>query len=267
MRILFAASHPPVGGVAFGGVASWAFTLSKELSLRGHECVLWGPSQRKPEKRFDVGVISNVQKTSRALDWCEWAVTVSHGIVDEEKPDSNYMALSTSDEVRERWKIRGPVLAQPIDLRFWRPKEGKKRKLVFYSYRAQGVFDLDKVAGALGLEFLWLKNVDAKAARFHLQNAALVAASGRAALEAMACDAPTMICDWRPYNGAPLICQNLDIARRHNYSGRGGVDPAKIDIAQFGRETMAFQQPRKYIETHHDSVNIATDLMEVLQSA
>ena len=267
MRILFAAGHPPAGDVAFGGVASWVLTISKELSSRGHECVAWGPGKVRPDRRFDVGVIANATMTDRAADWCDRVVVVSHGVIPDENPASDCLTVFTSEEVRDHWGGDGDLIRQPIDLSFWKPKDQKKSKFVFYSYRAQSAFGLDDLARSLGLEFLWLKGVDAHKARKELQGAALVAASGRSALEAMACEAPTMICDWRPYNGSALVCMGLDSARHFNYSGRGGVSPREIDLETFARETMAFQRPRDYVSEHHHSSKISSELMEILKSA
>lgn len=261
MRILFAAKHPPIGGTAFGGVASWILTLSNELRARGHECVWWGYKSPDPEGRFDVGVFSNVKKTAKAMQWCERNLVVSHGIIPDEKPERGQRILFTSEEVRAHWGGDGPILRQPIDLEFWRDAGKRRSDFVFYSYRAKSTFGLDALARRLGLNFVRLKDVSAEVARNHLQSAALVAASGRAALEAMACGAPTIICDHRPYNDGPLVCMDMNKAKRFNYSGRGGVAPDKLD--RFARETMAFQSPRAYVAEHHDVARIADELLEL----
>lgn len=263
MHILLAAKHPPIGGIAFGGVASWIQTVQKQLEKRGHEVTVWGPAMPEPLENFDIGVFANIRSMRFAAGWCEKVIVISHGVINDEKPHDLYKTAYTSLEVREYWRADGPILAQPIDLEFWR--EGGKRKpvFVFYSYRAPDVFGLDVVAKNLGLEFVWLKNVEAQEARVCLQSAALVAASGRAALEAMACGAPTIICDWRPYNGDPLICLDMKVAARNNYSGRGGKNPANINIEQFARETMAFQNPREHVVNNHDASKITQELLSL----
>lgn len=260
MDILLAAKNPPVGGSAFGGVASWMVTLKKAFEARGHHCALSGPGL-KGLKYFDVGLLSNIRATSAAARWCDRPVVVSHGVIPEEKPNWRFVTACTSEEVRTHWNVRGPVIRQPIDLAFWRDGDGSRRNLVFYSYRAPSVFGLDDLARRLRLDFVWLKDVDFDGARTALQGAALVAASGRAALEAMACGAPTMICDHRPYNGGPLVDMDMMRAMRANYSGRGGVSPDSIDLYQFARETMALQAPRAHVEAHHDSGVIAEEFL------
>lgn len=267
MRFLFTALHPPAGGVAFGGVASWIKTICKEFTARGHECVTMGPGYPAPEGRFDVGVLSNLKYTRRAARWCDSVLAVSHGIVDDEGPNERYRTVYTSEEVRDRWGGDGDVVRQPIDLDFWREGGRERTDFVFYSYRAPETFELEHVARRLGLNFVWLRAASADEARSALQSAALVAASGRAALEAMACGAPTMICDWRDYNGGPLVCMDMDKAMRANYSGRGGVDPSTANMERIAQETMAFQKPRERVETHHDSRIIASKLLDLcLQS-
>lgn len=261
MRFLFTAKHPPAGDVAFGGVASWILTLKAQLEKRGHECVVWGPKLPEPWGRFDVGVLSNYKATKSARHWCDRVINVSHGIVDEERPAQHFSLVSTSEEVRDKWACGGGLLRQPIDLQFWRGGGKRRDCLVLYSYRARGCFGVDRLADRLRLAFVHLRNVPAKEAREALQCAALVCASGRAALEAMACEAPTLICDDRDYNGGPLLSFSIDQARRTNYSGRGGVDPRSIDLEVLAREAMTFSNSRAYVKRWHDAERIADELL------
>lgn len=260
MRFLFAAKHPPVGGVAFGGVASWIQTISEKLNERGHKTAIFDGKTAAEYGRFDVGVLSNFKSVKRAAEICDRVLCVSHGIVGDEEPVDG-SAIFTSEEIRDHWRGVGPVVRQPIDLQFWRCGEKHRRDFVLYSYRAHDDFGLSDLASQLGLNFVWIKDVTREEARDSLQSAALVAASGRAALEAMACHAPTMICDYRPYNGSPLICQDMNKARRFNYSGRGGIDPALVDMRRFAIETMSFQNPRGYVEKWHDAEKITEELI------
>lgn len=263
MRVLFAAKHPPAGDVAFGGVASWISTLVKQFEIRGHECVVWGPGLPEPAGRFDVGVLSNIGATARAAAWCDRFVCVSHGVVSDEKPDSWRSIIYTSEEVAGHWALPGTVLRQPIDLEYWRDDGLTRSGFVFYSYRAPDVFGLDHLARRLGLRFSWIKSVETETAREALRSAALVAASGRAALEAMATGAPTIICDHRPYNNGPLIEVSAEKAMRFNYSGRSGVHPDSFDLYSYCRQVMAFQEPRKHVERHHDARIIANELLDL----
>lgn len=261
MRFLFAAKHPPAGGVAFGGVASWIVTIQKQLELRGHDCAAWGPSDAEPWDDFDIGVIANYRAVSKAEKWCERVVNVSHGVVIDESPGGSANVVCTSEEVRDFWRCNGPILRQPIDLDFWRDEFADRFDLVFYSYRAKSALGFDHLAQRLGLNFVWLKDVDALAARDRLQKAKLVFASGRAALEALACGAPTIIADERDYNGGPLLCFDLEKAMARNYSGRGGTDPRDVDLDALAVQTMAFQKPRAYVEARHDARVIADELL------
>lgn len=267
MRILFSASHPPKGDAAFGGVASWIKTLCDELSLHGHECVAWGPGLSVPDGRFDVGVISNAQRTSRVKKRCDRVLGVSHGIIAEEKPSPAIKTLFTSEEVKQYWAGDGNIIRQPIDLRFWNPVGRDPKKLaVFYSYRSATNLHLETDAEALGLSFLRVNNVTHLEARDYMRQASVVFASGRAALEAMACGAPTVILDHRGYNGSALCSDGLDEARRYNYSGRGGFRPRAGDGARLAKVAMAEQKPRKYVEQHHDVAVIATQLLNEIRA-
>lgn len=261
MRILLAAKHPPAGDVAFGGVASWCKTIADQFSAVGHECVFWGPGRRPPDGFFDVGIISNIKATKRSLQWCDRIVNVCHGIVPEESPSDEYPVIYTSEELRDRFPVDGVVIRQPIDLHFWRAGNGRNAELVFYSYRSDDVLGLDVIARNLGLGFVHLRGVNAIEARERLQSASLVCASGRAALEAMACETPTVILDYRSYNGQPLCCPSIQSAMKTNYSGRGGVNPANIDLESLFRQTMAFQRPREHVCDHHDAQKIATEIL------
>ena len=162
-----------------------------QLERRDIECAVWGVDHDE-NKRYDVGIIANAGATRRAIGRCDRHVNISHGIVDDEMPGDGRL-ICTSAEVADRWG-GGVVINQPIDTDYWYDAGEDRRGLVFYSYRAPDAFSLPAVADALGVPFLWLRNVRHSQARKVLRRAALVCASGRAALEAMACGAPTLIC-------------------------------------------------------------------------
>ena len=262
MRILLAAKYPPAGGAAFGGVASWSRTIADVFTLRGHECVLWGPKTPLPERRFDVGVISNPYAVRRVLKKCDRVLCVSHGVIPEERPPASYKTVFTSEEVKNHWDGTGPIVRQPIDLRFWNPRFRKPEPvLLFYSYRSPDDCGLRNVADALRLRFVHLRKASHRQARDMMLRSAVVCASGRAALEAMACGAVTVICDHRPYNEGPLICGDMDVARAHNYSGRGG-EPMNATMALCVIwKAMQNQLPRAYVTQHHDADKIADKLL------
>lgn len=262
MRVLFAAKHPPAGGVAFGGVASWIKTLQKELTERGHECATWGPAKPAPQKRVDVGILANTESTGVAAGFCDQVLQISHGVVAAERPHLDAKTAFTSEEVRAFWDGRGEIIPQPIDLDFWRPDERPRDTLLFYSYRAPSSLGLEAAAEGMGLKFVWARDESAESARELMRSAAVVCASGRAALEAMACGAKTLVCDWRPYNAGPLVCQDFDTARRNNYSGRGGVDVASVDMLALLMETQARDDdPRAYVRRFHDARTVADLIM------
>jgi len=245
-----------------GGVASWISTVAARLSARGFPVSIWGPGDRIPRRGgFDIGIIANCRHTTVIAAYCENTLNVTHGVIDDEEPDARFRIVATSEEVRDFWSSNATVIRQPVDLDFWRPGGERKKILTLYSYRAQDDFGAAKAARLLGFEFRWVRGVDYAEARAALQESAVVCASGRAALEAMACDAPTLICDWRDYNGGPLLCGDLDDAMRRNYSGRGGGKPDAPSIAFGALLAMETQKPREHVERHHDADKVAEELM------
>ena len=265
MRVLFTAKHPPGGALRYGGVLSWIDTMAAEFRRLGHDCEVWGPELKQPEGRFDLGVIANATSTDRAAQWCGRVIGVSHGVVPDEVPNPSIRTVFTSEEVRDHWGNGGPILRQPIDLDFWKPGDAPREKsLVFYSYRAPDDMGLDRTAAELGLDFVRLRNVTREAARDSMQRAAVVAASGRAAVEAMACGAAVMICDHRaPYQGA-LLDPDAFGAIERNYSGRGGIarpdNPVRA-VAINSRSRVLENRTRPWAEKHHDVRKIAAELL------
>lgn len=259
MKILLAAKHPPGGKLPFGGVQSWSLTMSDQFTKRGHSVTLWGPEWPLPAGRFDLGILANVKHTHDAAESCDRVVTVSHGIIPDEAPCPFYPALGVSEEVQDCWGIGGKILRQPIDTEFWSPSAVDRDLLVLYSYRAPGDLGLAQVAQSLGLGFVWLKNVSPEQARDTLRRAAVVCATGRAALEAMACGAPTAIADHRPYNKKPLLERNLLSAMRTNYSGRGGFVPTGNNLRDHLDGLIGSDQ-REHVLKYHDPA-LATEIL------
>lgn len=266
MRILFTALQPPGDRNRPGGVATWIGTLAAELARLGHHCEAWGPEQAAPSGRFDVGVISNAAATLTAAKWCKRVVGVAHGVIEEERPSPFFECLYTSEEVRDRWRGAGPILRQPIDLEFWSPGDApRKPALVFYSYRARDDLGLAKIAAGQGLAFRHISAATPEEARDAMREAAVVVASGRAIVEAMACGAGVVLFDDRNYQ-PPLFDPDIAAAMAANYSGRGGrVRPgadvlARAVSAQIG----AGAANREHAEQFHDVRRVAAQLLEAI---
>ena len=262
MKLLLAANHPPGGALPFGGVQSWISTVARRLIERGHSVSIWGEKKRLPKGRFDVGIIAHYRYASLAVTLCDRVISVSHGVVKDERPCKRWPVVCTSEEVRDYWG-GGEVIRQPIDLDFWSPQDAREPTLVFYSYRAPESFGIEHAAAKLGLRFKWLKDVSEFEARKELGRATAVCASGRAALEAMSCGVPTLICDWRPYQNGPLMCEDFGLAMRNNYSGRCGEKPTPESIAEAVSRAMALQFPRAYIAEFHDSGKITGEILSL----
>lgn len=261
MRILLAAKHAPYGKHLIGGVQSWCRTVAKELIKRGQYVVTWGPEQVVPLGGFDLGIIANVSDTARALDLCQKNIIVCHGIIPAEAPPGN-RAVFTSEEVRDHWGGDGPVIRQPIDLKFWSPVKYDKKYLTRFSYRS-GLRFLPSLAASLGLQPNHLRNVHPEQARHIIRQSACVIATGRAALETMACGVPVVICDHRSAYQGPLLDLNTAGAMYRNYSGRGGITPTLANVKQAVGHAIAAEGMRAHVVKHHNVVNIVDQLLEV----
>lgn len=264
MRILLAAKHAPEGSRPIGGVQSWCRTVAAELRRIHHQAVTWGPEQPLPAGEFDLGIVANVGDAGAALGKCARVLVVCHGIIAAEAPPDGLPVVFTSEGVRDHWGGTGPVIRQPIDLSFWAPQSETKNRnqLLRYSYR-RGLGWLGEVAADLGMTFRHMDGVTHAQAREALSAAACVLATGRAALEAMACGAPVVICDNRNAYQGPLLDPDLCGAMRRNYSGRGGIPPTRDNVAEAVLEAIADGSQRSWVEEHHDVREIVPQLLEV----
>ncbi len=267
MRILLAAKHAPHGKRPIGGVQSWCRTVAQELNNRGHAAVTWGPEQTIPLGGFDLGIVANVKDTTRALELCRKNIMVCHGIISAEKPrlGTIHKVVYTSEEVRLYWGGSGPVIRQPIDIDFWSPahKGNLQQWLTRFSYRG-GLQFIQPLAEYLGLQYQHLRNAQPKKVRNILRQSACVIATGRAALEAMACGVPVVICDHRStYQGPLLDIDGLFYSMRRNYSGRGGIVPTVKNVREEIEAAMATETTRSHILEHHDVSSIVDELLKL----
>lgn len=261
MRILLAGKYVPGCSREIGGVQSWVATVAAELRRLGHEVTLWCPEWSLPTPRFDLGILANLGLTGAAVASCDNMLAVSHGIIDPERPPNDLPVVFTSEGVRDYWGGDGPVIRQPIDLQFWSPGGDGSAGLVRYSYRG-GLAWLANVAAMMGLPYQHLRGVTPTEARDVLRNAACVLASGRAAIEAMACGVPVVICDHRSAYQGPLMDGFLGDAMTRNYSGRGGCAPDPSSLEAEVRDAISCGSPREHAEFHHDVRKIVPQLLE-----
>lgn len=259
MKILLAAKHAPHGSRPIGGVQTWCRTVCKELQKLGHETHTWGPEQPDPGN-FDFGIIANAQDTSRAFSWCNLVLNVTHGIIAAENPANNY-AVHTSEEIKDFWKTDGPIIRQPIDMEFWKPLKTKKKYLTRFSYRS-GLPWLANLAKDLKLEYRHVRNMTPLQAREIINQSVCVIATGRAALEAMSCGVPVVICDHRSAYQDPLINTDLYDAMYKNYSGRGGIRPNIGIVKTAIKRSIDEGSLRKHVKSHHESGAITKQILE-----
>lgn len=261
MKVLLAAKYMPNGPRPIGGVQSWVLTVADELARLGHKVTMWQPGFFPLLTGFDVGIFSNWMYTAPLGHLCERALVISHGIIPEEAPPRGMKIAFTSEGVRDHWKGNGHVIRQPIDLGFWTPFKDRSNELVRYSYRG-GLGWLFAAADGLGLAYRHVRNATHGQARDKLAGAACVLATGRAALEAMACGTPVVICDHRSaYQNALLDPDTLGAMTR-NYSGRGGFEPQLEGTMETIRLAMKQGSLRWHVEANHDVRRIVPQLLE-----
>lgn len=265
MKILIAGKFSPYGHKPIGGLQSWIKTVHEGL-YADHDVTVWQAGDPKPSGRFDLGIMANYGDTSAVWPLCDRITNVCHGIIEAERPRKADTNVFTSEGVLAHWGIPGVVLRQPIDLNYWRPglgpAWGRKGLLLRYSYRA-GLPFVSQIAKDMGLEYTHARNVDHEQARSLFARSAVVLATGRAALEAMACGAPVVICDHRAaYQDALLHDRSLVDAMTHNYSGRGGVAPNAKNLREEIDKAIAAGSQRRHVETYHDARKIVAELIK-----
>ena len=263
MKILLAGKYIPTGPRPIGGLQSWIRTIRAELERLGHEVTEWQPDMRL-EGRYDLGVIANLPLTERALKACRGVVNVCHGIIEAERPSADYKRLFVSEGTRDHWGMTGDILRQPIDLDFWTPDENVERAHVTrFSYRTAPILG-QEVADELGLPYRHVMDATPEEAREALQTSRLVFASGRAALESMACGAPTVIYDHRSAYQPPLVGIKFIEQIKQNYSGRGGIEHPKMRQVLFVSRMVIDELPpqRRWVEEHHDAKAITQQLLQ-----
>lgn len=260
-RILIASKRAPgTPGRRDGGVQTWIATVAAELRRLGHT-VHVADRTMPAVGSYDVGIFANAPHTARMASACRRVLLVSHGIVPDESPVGWLGPVAfTSEEVRAHWGLQGPVIRQPVDLGFWSPaRRPKRRNLIRYANRG-GLEWLPHVAHGLSLPFVHVRNATPVQARDMLREAACVLASGRCAVEAMACGAPVVICDDRHYQG-PLLASAL-VGMARNYSGRGGEVPTVENVtAAVVLAKSLGSDWRGHAELHHDVQRIVPQLL------
>lgn len=259
LRILLASKRAPdAPGRRPGGVQTWVSTMRDAFVQMGHS-VMVADSQFETIDRAELGVFANWRHVERFADRCDRVIPICHGIVDDETPAPG--SWFTSEEVRDHWRGSGPIIRQPIDLSWWAPGGHPERMIVRYAARG-GLEWLPDLADLMGYEFTHASGMSHWNARQLLWRADCVIASGRCAVEAMACGAPVVVCDERHYQG-PLMDADPFGAMHRNYSGRGGVAPDEESLrAAILRAMDRRHLFRAHAELHHDASAVARQILE-----
>lgn len=260
MNILMAGLFTPTGRQPIGGTQTWMKTIADHLP--GHEVHYWEPGQQL-NGQYDLGIISQVSRTKKAIDHCRNTILVSHGVVKEEKPEPLCdVTLAVSEEVRDHWQLNCDIIRQPIDTTFWSPSPKVNRTLLArFAYRVGETKSKD-VAKMCGLTYTQIKGMTQHEARKIIRTSAVVHASGRAALEAMSCGIPTVIYDHRKQYQGEYLEENFLSSMKTNYSGRGGVEnPTLQQVTNTTQTALVCEGYREHIEKYHDAKHIAEKLL------
>lgn len=257
MKILLTAKYTPAGDRPIGGVQSWIATIANEFERMGHEVGIYEPNQT-PSQQYDLGIFANIKRTKRLLNFVNASILISHGIIDEEAPSTDTdIVMCVSEGVRSHWGLFCDIVRQPIDLKFWSDTGDLRRSLVRYSYRTAPI----KVSA----DCHHVRDKTHEEARDILRSACCVYATGRGALEAMACGAPVVIYDHRQaYQGALLGPEDLLTNMMNSYSGRGGFVPNYAQVEARTNKAIEQGSQRSWVETHHDSAKIAKQLLQAI---
>jgi hypothetical protein len=260
MRILLAAKYVPSGPTPIGGVVSWVWTIRRALERAGHAVEEWQPKMPRPAPGFDLGIIANATLTSEAANWCERSIEVCHGFLEGDRPLGTLdRSVFVSESTAAKWSGSGEIVRQPIDLDFWAPLEGAERSgAVRYSYRRTPTH-CEAACERLGLPYRQVGGVSYESARDALRAAKVVFASGRAALEAMACGAKVVIYDHRQTYQPPMLGGCLHDEMPENYSGRAGV--ANPSIEQVVEAIQRAAHWRGWVERNHNAEKIVEKLL------
>jgi len=240
-----------------GGVQSWIETIKQALP---HDVVTWGKGEPRPSGRFGVGILANWCDTGHLAGQCDRTVSVSHGIIEPERPGFADRILFTSEGVKAHWNGSGDIIRQPINLGFWQPADVERIYLTRFSYR-YGLSFVHEIALKMGLKYRHVNDLPHKRSGEILQQSVCVLATGRAALEAMACGVPVVICDHRSsYQGA-LLDTDTQGAMARNYSGRGGIKPTAENVQQAINAAVEVGSLRAHVQANHDAEKIAQMLL------
>lgn len=276
MRILLAARQTSVGPRPVGGVQTWIDTVAAELIRLGNRVKIWQPGVGS-RGRFDLGIFAHLDDTREMLDRCDEAIAISHGIVEPERPRPDLVdrTFYVSEEVLRYWggdEAIDPIVRQPIDLRFWCPSDGVPVRDVVtrFSYR-RPEFVGPRAAARVGHEYVHLRGGSNEQIRDALRSSRVVMATGRAAIETMACGTPVVFYDHRAeYMPPTLSTDDVAVQMAHSYSGRGPGSIAGPGVASLVRAMQAAVDvaglERDWVKTNHDSRAVVEGLLNEVYS-
>lgn len=243
-------------GYSSGGSATWARTVKYVLRELGMLAEHHQPA--------DLVISSHRCNVQRGVP----NVHVCHGIVEHERPDPGATVnVAVSEEVRDYWGLKH-VVRQPIMHSFWEHDGSEVEPLIVRWSNYGGLSWLPSVMPK-GFEYQHVHGVTMDDGKAAMQKAALVIATGRAALEAASMGKEVLLLDHRPYAGTQyggVLSQRWGVAKRTNYSGRGGLEWSPGVVQQDLQDALGFrsaEQLRGQVMGIHDPHQIVRELLEL----
>ena len=285
MKVLLAAKFSPDGRRPMGGVQSWIDTVRRQLVKRDYQVETWDQTMLHgqfptgwTDGMFDLGIFANYKHTKTAERFCKRVGYVCHGIIEAERPALHARTVYVSEGVKAAQAGAngyGAIVRQPIDLDFWSPGPSASPSdhpiAVRFSYRqsdtlceAAMVHFNRHVTGSLPWRYEHVYNATPDVARNKLRRASLAFATGRAALEAMACGVPVVLYDHRSAYQRPLLGRGLASQMAQSYSGRGGIEfPTVEQVVEEMQHALDLGPAyfRQWVTVHHRAGNIVADLL------
>lgn len=288
----------------YAGSETFTYTLAVELQREGHEIICFSPrlgplAERIRKKGIevtddlstihtDIDVIHAHHRHETLLAYTRFAdkpiILVCHGILpwQEQPPMSRlniYRYVTVSEEVRDHLVHNHHIDSKEIEIirngvdltRFFCKEPIKfvpKSAIVISNYMTdQQRFLVRKVCERLNISLNLLGFIDKSVwdVEEHINQADIVFALGRSALEAMACRRVVIVYD---YNGADGIVtpENFCLLRKKNFSGR--TNKFQYDEAKLLREIEEYSPTMpdeilKFIEREHNIRNIAKQFIDL----
>jgi glycosyltransferase involved in cell wall biosynthesis len=287
-----------------GGSQTFTFTLGQELTRRGHRVTVYSPRVGWIAEKFRAAgiwvvddpaaapppdVIHAHHRTETLRAWAQFPdvpiVLTVHGVLPwQEQPLPGFgnvrEIVAVSEEVSQHVEVltgrRAHIIRNGLDLTRFRPtcppSPRPHAALILSNYMADAQrAQIKRVCGKRGIRILELIGWGQAAwdVEAWLNRADLVFGLGRSALEAMACERPTLVYDYQGGDGM-VTSQTFQALRVRNFSGR--VHHARYTDAELARELDRYdvheaRSLREIVRLEHNIETVADQYLLLYKAA